>query len=49
MNWQNEVKNINFIEGITSKVLKNFPDKKINFAFLDAQHDMESVLDEYNF
>ena len=49
INWKNEVKNINFIEGLTSKVLKNFPDKKINFAFLDAQHDMESVLDEYNF
>ena len=47
--WKKEIECINFIEGLTSKILKTYPSKKINFAFLDAQHDLESVIEEYSF
>ena len=47
--WKKEIEYINFIEGLTSKILQVYPAKKINFAFLDAQHDMDSVIEEYSF
>tara|TARA_B100000900_G_C20538164_1_gene699261 strand:- start:139 stop:954 length:816 start_codon:yes stop_codon:yes gene_type:complete len=47
--WKNELNYINFIEGLTSTSLKKNYFNRINFAFLDAQHDKESVLEEYNF
>ena len=47
--WRKELQYINFIEGTTSRQMRKLKFEKIDFAFLDAQHDKESVIEEYNF
>ena len=47
--WPNELKNINFIEGKTKNVLRHLKIERVNYAFLDAQHDYDSVIEEFNF
>lgn len=47
--WPDELKNITFIEGKTQSVLKNLKIQRVNFAFLDAQHDFTSVMEEYEY
>ena len=41
--------NINFVCGITEKILKKIHIDRINFAFLDGSHDYEDVRLEFNF
>jgi predicted O-methyltransferase YrrM len=48
-NWKDELRYVNFLEGLTSYVLNKNNFKRIHFAFLDAQHDKESVMREYNY
>lgn len=43
------LKKIKFIDGISSKILKNLQIKKINFAFLDGSHEYEDVKKEFEF
>jgi len=47
--WQDELDNIIFIQGRSSVVLKTMGINRINFAFLDGQHDKKSILDEYTY
>ena len=47
--WEEELSNIIFIQGWTLDVLKNLHHQRINFAFLDAQHTKESVLEEFKY
>ena len=47
--WPKELSKIKFIKGKTNKVLKKIKNKRINFAFLDAEHEYNSVIDEYLF
>ncbi|MBC6401245.1 MAG: class I SAM-dependent methyltransferase [Ekhidna sp.] len=47
--WKEELQYINFIEGLTSRRINKLKFEKIDFAFLDGQHDKESVLEEYSF
>ncbi len=47
--WEKELSNIIFIQGWTTKTLKNLGLNRINFAFLDAQHSKEAVLEEFEF
>ena len=47
--WKKELENIVFLTGNCQSVLKNFHLDRINFAFLDAQHDYESIINEFNF
>ena len=48
-NWKNELKNVVFLTGDCSKVLKNLHLDRVNFAFLDAQHKYENIKSEFNF
>jgi len=45
--WPNELKNIIFIQGQNRTLLKKIGIERINFAFLDAQHTKNAVLNEY--
>lgn len=45
--WPNELSNIVFIEGWTNKQINRTGINRINFAFLDAQHEYENVIQEY--
>ncbi|MAO32546.1 MAG: hypothetical protein CL824_03475 [Crocinitomicaceae bacterium] len=47
--WKKELENIVFLTGDCQTVLKNFHLERVNFAFLDAQHDYESIMNEFNF
>ncbi len=42
-NWNNEIRNINFLHGKSIKILKNLSLDRINFAFLDSSHEFEIV------
>lgn len=47
--WSDETARICFLRGESKKVLGNLHVDRVNFAFLDAQHDRDSVEDELNF
>ena len=47
--WKNELENIVFLTGSCKSILKNFHLDRVNFAFLDAQHDYENIKNEFNF
>ena len=47
--WPNEQKNISFLTGNTTQVLRNINIDRINFAFLDAEHTYESIMSEFNY
>jgi predicted O-methyltransferase YrrM len=47
--WKKELRNVVFLTGDCSKVLKNFHLDRVNFAFLDAQHRYENIKSEFNF
>ena len=47
--WPKELNNIIFFQGWTKSILKKIGCERINFAFLDAQHTMEDVLNEFNY
>jgi len=47
--WPEEYKNINFICGPSRFVLNKIKTNRINFAFIDAMHDYENVINEFNF
>ena len=47
--WEDELLNIIFIQGWTLDALNKLAIKRINFAFLDAQHTKESVLKEFKY
>ena len=48
-NWHKELSNIIFIHGWTTETLKKIGLNRINFAFLDAQHTKNAVLEEFKF
>ena len=45
--WQTELSKIIFFQGWTISALESIGVKRINFAFLDAQHTKNSVLSEF--
>ena len=47
--WRDETSRIIFIQGWTNLILKKIGLERINFAFLDAQHTKESVIEEFLF
>ena len=47
--WENEINNIVFIEGWTNRQIKRLGINRIHYAFRDAQHECENVIQEYNF
>jgi len=47
--WEKELSKIIFIQGWTIETLKNLGLKRINFAFLDAQHTKKAVMSEFEF
>ena len=47
--WKNEYKNIIFITGPSNYALKKIKILRINYAFIDAMHDYENVINEFNF
>jgi predicted O-methyltransferase YrrM len=47
--WQDELDNIIFLKGRTSIILQNLGLKRVNFAFLDGQHDRFSVEKEFSY
>lgn len=47
--WDKELSKIIFIQGWTNEILPKLGIKRINFAFLDAQHTLEDVLREFEF
>ena len=48
-NWDEELSKIIFIQGWTNETLPKLGIRRINFAFLDAQHTKEDVLKEFEF
>ena len=48
-NWKEELERIIFIQGWTNEVLNRLGLKRINFAFLDAQHTKNDVLKEFKY
>ena len=48
-NWKKEIENIIFLTGDCKYVLDNFYINRINFAFLDAQHDYSNIENEFNY
>ncbi len=48
-NWKHELENIIFLQGRSSVVLKMIGVNRINFAFLDGQHDEQTIVNEFNF
>ena len=48
-NWQEELNNIIFLQGRSSIVFKMIGLKRIHFAFLDGQHDKQTIKEEFNF
>ena len=47
--WPEELSNIVFIHGWTTETLKKIGINRIHFAFLDAQHTKNAVLEEFQF
>ena len=47
--WELELNNIIFLQGWTIDTLGKIGLRRINFAFLDAQHTKESVIKEFKF
>ena len=47
--WRYYLDNIVFITGRSQEILDSFYLKRINFAFLDAQHNYENIKNEFNF
>ncbi len=47
--WESELDNITFLTGKTKNVLDKIDIDRINFAFLDACHTENEVLEEYKF
>jgi len=47
--WKDELLNIIFIQGWTLDTINKLGIKRINFAFLDAQHTKKSVLREFKY
>jgi len=47
--WEEELSRIIFIQGWTDNIIDRLGIKRINFAFLDAQHDKDSVMKEFKF
>ncbi len=47
--WPQELKNIKFIEGKTNTVLKKLNLTRVNYAFMDAEHNYKSVISEFNY
>ena len=47
--WKDELSNIIFIQGWTMETLYKIGIDRINFAFLDAQHTKNDVLNEFKF
>ena len=47
--WNEELQHILFIQGWTDITLKRLGIKRINFAFLDAQHTKDAVMEEFLF
>jgi len=45
--WEEELSNINFVDGKSKKILKNIDIDRIHFAFLDACHTKKDVLFEF--
>ena len=48
-NWHEELSNIIFIHGWTTETLNKIGLNRINFAFLDAQHTKNAVLEEFKY
>lgn len=48
-NWSDEIENVVFLTGDCDNVLKNFYLSRINFAFLDAQHNYLNIKNEFNY
>jgi len=49
LKWNNETKNIIFINETTKNFIKKFYLPRINFAFLDAEHKFNDVLREFRY
>ena len=49
LNWEQELKNIIFIQGWSKEILKRIGLNRINFAFLDAQHTKKAVMEEFKY
>ncbi len=47
--WQKEKKNVTFLQGKSSEIIKSLSLKRIHFAFLDAHHITREVINEYEF
>ena len=47
--WAKEIENIIFLEGSTVELIKKLHIERINFSFLDAQHEEYEVMHEYNY
>ncbi len=47
--WEKELKNINFLTGPSSFILKKINYDRINFAFIDGMHDYLNVRREFKF
>ena len=47
--WDKELERIIFIQGWTNEVLNRLSIRRINFAFLDAQHTKNDVLKEFKY
>ena len=47
--WEEELSRILFIQGWSDNIIDRLGLQRINFAFLDAQHDKESVMKEFRF
>ena len=47
--WPEEISNIIFIQGWIKEIIKRLFIQRINFAFLDAQHTKNDVLNEFNY
>ena len=48
-NWQEEIKNIIFIQGFSTVFLKRVHIDRCHFAFLDAEHTLAEVMNEFNY
>lgn len=47
--WEKEVQRVIFLQSLTPQHLGRLGLEHIHFAFLDAQHSFETVMDEYSF
>ena len=47
--WEEELSRILFIQGWSDNIIDRLGLQRINFAFLDAQHDKDTVIKEFRF